>query len=450
MKRPDGDGTHGTVYVDGSWIDGDASLAGLCARHGWAMAIFDSKGSLQASAKGRPPAWASGIYGAELWGLLMATQTADPWAPIRVDCSSVQQGAQLGESWASSPTRKLARAWAPIAAALEEDTERVSWMLAHCTNSHVGVKQLSNGTYLSEIDLHANALVDKLAKEAANADRLPARQREMVRDLTEVVTAVATWLGQITHIAGNFPDPAGSGSGRQRRLRDSEGLRSQTAARSRVTDIPVAHQASASSRLYDLAPHARWAAVHRRVLGKKLDPQDSAQQGSGDGSHYGTLVVQEEGQAAVPRRICQQATARRRLRSAPSGRSLMSQGMLMSTTPPRAGSRISSELDVPRSDGTVCSRAILGAACTAEPSLESNLVELEEMHKDGLKVVWPRTHRRQEQPVLDDEPAVAAEKVQTASISREEVQALAELEELQSCGLPVVWPLPVVSRASRR
>ena len=61
VKQPNGDVTHGTVYVDGSRIDGEASLAGLCARHGWAMVIFDSEGSLQASAKERPPAWASSI-----------------------------------------------------------------------------------------------------------------------------------------------------------------------------------------------------------------------------------------------------------------------------------------------------------------------------------------------------------------------------------------------------
>ena len=97
----------------------------------------------------------------------MATQAADPWAPIRVDCLSVQQGAQKGGAWASSPDRTLSRAWAPIAAALEENTKRVSWMLAHCTWSHVGVRRLSNGDYLSAVDLRANALVDKLAKEAA-------------------------------------------------------------------------------------------------------------------------------------------------------------------------------------------------------------------------------------------------------------------------------------------
>ena len=67
----------GTVYVDGSRVDGEWQLAGLCARHGWAFAAYDDAGALCAAAKGRPPAWAAGIYDAELWGLFMAAMVAD-------------------------------------------------------------------------------------------------------------------------------------------------------------------------------------------------------------------------------------------------------------------------------------------------------------------------------------------------------------------------------------
>ncbi len=82
VKRPVDGCFSGKAYVDGSRIDGERSYAGLCARHGWAFAAFDEAGSLVAAAKGRPPAWAEGIFGAELWGLLMAASSADAWAPL--------------------------------------------------------------------------------------------------------------------------------------------------------------------------------------------------------------------------------------------------------------------------------------------------------------------------------------------------------------------------------
>ena len=233
VQRPPEGGADGTVYVDGSRIDGEVSLAGLCARHGWAVAVFNSEGELQASAKGRPPSWAPGIHGAELWGLLMASRIADPWAVIKVDCLSVQQGAQRGQNWASAPDRKLARAWAPLAAALEDNAERVVWMPAHCTESHIGLKRLSNGEFLTAIDHKANGLVDKLAKEAARADRLSEQQRKIVSDLSDKVSAIAKWLGQVTHLANSMPDPAWDGSGMQKKLRDSEGVRRRVASQRR-------------------------------------------------------------------------------------------------------------------------------------------------------------------------------------------------------------------------
>jgi len=89
-------------------------------------------------------------------------------------------------------------------------------MPAHCTGSHIGVRQLSNGDSLAATDLKGNAVVDKLAKEAAGADRLSRQQRKMVSDLSETVAAIARWLGQVTHLANGMPDPAWDGSGKQK------------------------------------------------------------------------------------------------------------------------------------------------------------------------------------------------------------------------------------------
>ena len=43
----------------------------------WASAVYNSEGEIVAAANGRPPAWAEGIHGAELWGLLMAASNTN-------------------------------------------------------------------------------------------------------------------------------------------------------------------------------------------------------------------------------------------------------------------------------------------------------------------------------------------------------------------------------------
>jgi len=78
VQRPADGLVTGKVYVDGSRVDGEWYFEGMCARHGWAFAAYDDAGKLCAAAKGRPPGWIDGIYGTELWGLWMATSSADP------------------------------------------------------------------------------------------------------------------------------------------------------------------------------------------------------------------------------------------------------------------------------------------------------------------------------------------------------------------------------------
>ena len=223
VKQPADDVVSGRFYVDGSRIDGEPSFAGMCARHGWAFAAYADDGTLLAVARGRPPAWAEGIHGAELWALFMAATSSDPWSPLRVDCPSVQQGTQKGQTWAEAPERCLARVWAPLNATLDDDPTRVVWMPAHCGLTAVGERKLGNGEVLTALDRTGNAFVDELAKEAAKLDRLPLGQRALVRDRGELVTAVATWIGQATQLANHFPDPRWAGTGRRQWLRDSEG-----------------------------------------------------------------------------------------------------------------------------------------------------------------------------------------------------------------------------------
>ena len=163
-----------SIYVDGSRLYAEHDLFNMCARHGWAFSIYNSHLELVAAAHGLPPWWADGIHAAELWGLLQATMVSQPTDMLKVDCLAVQLGSQKGLEWANSPARKFARAWGPLASALEGDSERVVWMPAHCSAASTqqaiedrSRRRLSDGTILTRHLVLANAVVDKHAKVAA-------------------------------------------------------------------------------------------------------------------------------------------------------------------------------------------------------------------------------------------------------------------------------------------
>jgi len=78
-------------------------------------------------------------------------------------------------------------------------------MPAHCTDKDVGKRELSDGSLLSYLDLAANDLVDRMAKTAANLDRVPGETRKSIRQLTGKVKAIARWIGQITVLSSQVP-----------------------------------------------------------------------------------------------------------------------------------------------------------------------------------------------------------------------------------------------------
>ena len=137
---------------------------------------------------------------------------------------AVQVGAQRGSDWATAPERTFARAWGALAAALEDQTDAVVWMPAHCSAEDVHSKHLSDGSCMTEIDRQGNHSADLLAKSAAEKDRLSRHQRQLVRDLWDKVTAIATWIGQATSLANAFPMPhVMCADAKCQHMRDSEG-----------------------------------------------------------------------------------------------------------------------------------------------------------------------------------------------------------------------------------
>ena len=151
VVEPDMQAVQVDAYIDGSRLDAEHDLCGLCARQGWAIAAYDQEHKLVAAAHGRTPLWASGIHATELWGLLMAVQSFDPGCTLKVDCAAVQLGSKRDSAWATAPCRPLARAWAPICNGLIDDRERVVWMPAHNTAATISGKRLSNGQPLRMI-----------------------------------------------------------------------------------------------------------------------------------------------------------------------------------------------------------------------------------------------------------------------------------------------------------
>ena len=209
-----------TVYVDASRLDAGYQLCGLCPRQGWAFAVADDEGRLVAAAHGRPPGWIDSIHGAELWALLMSALNTDPFLPILGDCLSVVEGARRGAAWAQAPQRKLARAWLPLAAALDDATRRVEWMPAHTSTSNIGVRLKGDGQPITEVDRSMNDYVDMRAKEVAEADRMPIAARRAVISSACKLTAVATWLGVCTSAVNRWPRPDGDSANGT--LRDCE------------------------------------------------------------------------------------------------------------------------------------------------------------------------------------------------------------------------------------
>lgn len=208
IVRPDSDGvSYGRVYADGSRLFGEHRYFNFLARHGWDFAIIDLEGTINAAASGIVPFWIGGIYGSELWALLRAASIAFPGSPMHVDCDAARIGVQNGKNWALSSSRKLARAWIPLVNILEDCTDSVAWLPAHCNKNVIGVRELSNGRKFDRVDHAVIDLVDTWAKREAKASPPSKSEINVVNDATRLVEGLAEWIGLRTHMANRFPAP---------------------------------------------------------------------------------------------------------------------------------------------------------------------------------------------------------------------------------------------------
>ncbi len=159
----------------------------------------------------------------------------------------------------------MGRAWIPLSAAIEGQSNRVKWMPAHCSLKQAFAKACSDGSLLTPTDIRANDVVDAGAKAIARAEKPPLNQFKLVkRESTRLVEA-AMWLGRVTALANHFPVEADD---IKRHIRDSEGMRRKAnktvASQSQVpVEQPVAPVPGDMSRCQ------RWSALRARVLAKE-------------------------------------------------------------------------------------------------------------------------------------------------------------------------------------
>ena len=95
------------------------------------------------------------------------------------DCKACIDMVHAGLAVASSPKRALARVYGLLLPALEDTClSFVLWMPAHKSAAHVGKLKLSNGDLLTENDVKANDIADRLAKQAVEDHRVSKHEVE--------------------------------------------------------------------------------------------------------------------------------------------------------------------------------------------------------------------------------------------------------------------------------
>jgi hypothetical protein len=200
--KPAGGVIEGTVYTDGSALDGPNPNLVRC---GWAFVVLDNEGNVTASASGVPPPWIDDIGGAEAWALLQAALRAVPGkCRYKVDCEPCVNAVQVGIKVATAASKPHARVHGLMLMALEDTAKnRVVWMPSHKGAKHVGVLRCSDGELLTETDIKGNDIADKLAKQAVKEHRVGRGDVETWVSHCVDARAMATWIARATHLGNN-------------------------------------------------------------------------------------------------------------------------------------------------------------------------------------------------------------------------------------------------------
>lgn len=145
-------------------------------RCGWAFVVANDEGVVIAVAAGVAPLWITDIGGAEAWAMLQAALRAYPGqGRHKNDCNSCIDMIKAGMVVATSSTRAPARVYAILIPAMEDvQLDRILWMPAHKSATHVGKFRLSDGQLLTGVDVTCNDAADTHAKQAVEERSVPA------------------------------------------------------------------------------------------------------------------------------------------------------------------------------------------------------------------------------------------------------------------------------------
>lgn len=204
--QPTGGICEGTIYPDGSRLDGPSNET---ARNGWSFVIFDENTkTVTASANGIPPDWVQDIPATEAWAIYQALMYSVPGHKCLSDCLGCIKAIWNGRDWAVSAGKKHARVHRLLHHVIDDsDHHLFQWMPAHCSIDQVGKRELSDGSLLSQDNITCSDIADRLAKEAAEQHRVPEPIRDGISERDKHAVEVAVWVG----IAGYLANHANGG-----------------------------------------------------------------------------------------------------------------------------------------------------------------------------------------------------------------------------------------------
>ncbi len=176
-------------------------------RTGFGIALVGRDGSLIAFGYGVPPHWVWDAAGAELWAVYVVASFSVSLPRIITDCKGIVDGLNLVPQATTNHDRALARTWAMLRRAVDDDFElarqRVTWMPSHESVRAIGRAKDSHGRPITSVMWRANRLVDALAKRAASEYRLPTWALRQVDTAAQLVKYQAAKLGVVTHRVNN-------------------------------------------------------------------------------------------------------------------------------------------------------------------------------------------------------------------------------------------------------
>ena len=205
ILRPPNGTFKGTVYSDGSRLDGPSAVL---ARNGWAFVVIDDLGNVIAIAAGVPPDWVEDIPATEAWDLLEAAIHAEPGCTSMVDCKPCVDAVHKGPAAARSEKNPHARVHMLMHLALDEvPASSVIWMPSHCKKGQAGTVIRGDGFLLTETNIEINDVADTHAKRAVEQHRVPSRKRAEIKAHDEATTQNALWIARATLLANDQEQP---------------------------------------------------------------------------------------------------------------------------------------------------------------------------------------------------------------------------------------------------